>query len=150
MTTDLRKKIAYMAVLIASAVLFVHALVPHHHRVQDLAVCTEASGACNHSSALPVTSSGMILSEASCDCTCQGGVGCTPTLPFMLKHNADGGTYDDLLLSCVLPALVTDIVLPEPPVLASCIHGSLYPYTYSLFSDYIADGLPRRAPPVLA
>lgn len=155
---SLRKQIAYIAVLVASAVLFAHAVVPHHHRVQDLAVCTEASlgeaARCHHLPADRVEGPAIVIAGESCvesACDCAGGVGCTPTLPFVLRDHAgtDCGSSDQFVAPYFLLA-VTGILLPEPPTLASCTHGSLYPYTYSLYSEYVASCLPLRAPPVLA
>lgn len=81
----LRRHIAFFAVLVATAVMFAHAVVPHHHRASDLAVCTEVQQEiCSH-----ILPDGTAVRDADCDCNCNG-VKCAPPLPFTLRYGMDG------------------------------------------------------------
>lgn len=147
----LRRHIAFFAVLAASMVMFVHAVVPHHHRASDLSICTEtrvSEGGCHHT--LP---SAEIAYNAECMCNCNG-VKCAAPLPFTLRSGGDG---DD-------PTSATDSLLP----LFICDHctghrglssvAGLFPGkgTTSYFiadarllSQWVPVSVPGRAPPVL-
>lgn len=147
----LRRHIAFVAVLIASAVMFVHAVVPHHHRASDLAVCTEtrvSEGGCHHT--LP---SAEIAYNAECMCNCNG-VKCAAPLPFTLRYSESGDSHQ-LSADELLPLFVCD----------HCTgHGSLsvaaglsqksgatsyFVADARLISQWEPVSVPGRAPPVL-
>lgn len=147
----LRRHIAFIAVLVASAVMFVHAVVPHHHRASDLAVCTEtrlSEEACHH-----IRPSAEREYNAACDCDCNG-VKCAAPLPFTLRYSEAGDSHQ-LSADELLPLFVCD----------HCTgHGNLSAITYlsersgatayfiadaRLISQWEPVSVPGRAPPVL-
>lgn len=145
----LRRHIAFVAVLVASAVMFAHAVVPHHHRASDLAVCTEVpQNACHHVPAI-----GIAVYDADCDCDCNG-VKCAAPLPFTLRYSEAGDNHQ-LSADELLPLFVCD----------HCTgHGNLFAlaglsersgatsYFVSdarLISQWEPISVPGRAPPVL-
>lgn len=81
------RHIAFGAVLFACLVMMVHAVVPHHHRASDLAVCTESLHPCEHALAVTPASESTCALDSTC-CQCHG-VTCAVSRPFTLRDTAD-------------------------------------------------------------
>lgn len=85
--TAFRRYIAFSAVLFACLVMMVHAVVPHHHRASDLAVCMESLHPCEHALTTSSASESSCALDSSC-CGCHG-VTCAVSRPFTLRDTAD-------------------------------------------------------------
>lgn len=147
----LRRHIAFFAVLAASMVMFVHAVVPHHHRASDLSICTEAPVPCRHTPA--AQGHAVVLYDADCDCNCTG-VQCAAPLPFTLRFGGDGDDPTSAMDS-LLPLFICDHCTGHRSL--STVAG-LFPGkgTTSYFIDdarllaqWVPVSVPGRAPPVL-
>lgn len=148
----LRRHIAFVAVLIASTVMFVHAVVPHHHRASDLSVCTEAPAPCRHAADLSASCDGQVLFDADCDCNCTG-VKCAAPLPFTLRCGADGDDFSGMQ-DGLLPLFVCDLCtggghLPKPESAVLSGATSYFAADARLISQWTPGSVPGRAPPVL-
>lgn len=147
----LRRHIAFFAVLVASTVMFVHAVVPHHHRASDLSFCTEVPGPCSHATDFRDVHNTAVIFDADCDCNCTG-VKCAAPLPFTLR-GVDGddhsGMQEDLL-----PLFVCDLCtggghLPEPALAVLSGAASYFIADARLISQWTPGTVPGRAPPVV-
>lgn len=144
---NLRRKIAFLAVLISSLVLFAHAIVPHHHHASDSAFCAgtehvetlSSTSCCAHSNHTIPEEEQISFTEHCGHCDL---VGCTPTLPFTLNHNANFGSE-------LLPEWFADfclsLVIDCPTVLFA---ESFCERPEILLPGQELSNLPRRAPPV--
>lgn len=149
----LRRYIAFFAVLVASAVMFAHAVVPHHHRASDLSICTEAPVPCRHAQAMPGTSGTAAWLDADCDCYCRG-VKCAAPLPFTLRCDSDS---DDLpkMTAGLLPLFVCDFCTGYADASASAYLFSGQGRTSYFITDarlrslWVPVSVPGRAPPVV-
>lgn len=150
----LNRQIAFIAVLLASVVMFVHAVVPHHHRASDLVMCTVETESCSHSDyEVNLEMDVDILGyEADCNsCNCNG-IKCAPTLPFMLRC---GGSAEAEERSCIgddaelLPLILVGITDTGDCLVSNLLSGNLYPRDgVVILSEYILESLSRRGPPV--
>lgn len=152
MTMKLRRHIAFLAVLAASMVMFVHAVVPHHHRASDLSVCTEAPVPCRHAVDFSVSCDAQVLFDADCDCNCTG-VKCAAPLPFTLRCGADSDDHSSVYEG-LLPLFVCDLCtggghLPEPAFAVLSGAVSYFIADARLISQWTPGSVPGRAPPVL-
>lgn len=153
MTMKLRRHIAFLAVLAASMVMFVHAVVPHHHRASDLSVCTEAPVSCHHAVDFSVSCDAQVLFDADCDCNCTG-VKCAAPLPFTLRCGAEGDDLTSSVSEGLLPLFVCDLCtggghLPEPAFAVLSGAVSYFIADARLISQWTPGSVPGRAPPVL-
>lgn len=139
--TGLRKQIGYIAVLLASTVLFAHALVPHHHHENGMKVCLEAVSECTHHHAEPGA-----LPEATVESECRHchAESCTPTALFTFNHSADFGA-NLLPFTAWMVVWYTPLQVETNPKNT----GAFYPDEPVPNTEYILSDLPRRAPPVL-
>ncbi|WP_417153823.1 hypothetical protein [Rikenella microfusus] len=148
----LRRHIAFFAVLIASALMFVHAVVPHHHRASDLSVCTEEPAPCRHVSAVREAAGTAVLSDAGCDCGCNG-VQCAAPLPFTLRCGTDGDDHSAAaqgllpLFECELCTGAGRLPVPELSVLSGAV--SYFVTDARLAAQWTPGSVSGRAPPVL-
>lgn len=145
----LRRHIAFVAVLVASAVMFVHAVVPHHHRASDLAVCTEApQEVCYHA-----LQGGVTAFNADCTCNC-AGVKCAAPLPFTLRYSEAGDNHQ-FSSEGLLPLFVCDHCTGHCSLSAVADlfeRGRATSYFIAdarLISQWEPVSVPGRAPPVL-
>lgn len=148
----LRRHIAFVAVLVASMVMFVHAVVPHHHRASDLSVCTAAPVPCSHAADLSASCDAQMLFDADCDCNCTG-VKCAAPLPFTLRCGTDGNDRASVA-DGLLPLFVCDLCTggghlsrPAFAVLSGAV--SYFIADARLISQWTPDAVPGRAPPVV-
>lgn len=147
----LRRHIAFFAVLAASMVMFVHAVVPHHHRASDLSICTEAPVPCRH--ALAAQGHAVVLFDADCGCNCTG-VKCAAPLPFTLRYSESGDSHQ-LSADELLPLFVCDHCTGHGSL--SVVAGlsqksgatSYFVADARLISQWEPVSVPGRAPPVL-
>ena len=142
-----RRHISFVAVLIACTVMFLHAVIPHHHRASDLAICTEAIEPCRHHNAPVIGACGSeMLIDADCDCHCNS-VGCAAPLPFTLRCGDDHPTHPDIQLLVAHDRHAgTSLLQTSPETRRATAH-------FITDSRLIAQWCPRtragRAPPVL-
>lgn len=150
----LRRHIAFVAVLIASTVMFVHAVVPHHHRASDLAVCTETHGSEREEHDHQARAEkGVTFYDADCCCHC-GGVNCAAPLPFTLRCG-EAGEDSDFSSDESLPLFICDHCTGHRNSLAA---GTLstgkrtacyFIADARLISRWEPEAVSGRAPPVL-
>lgn len=149
----LRRHIAFFAVLIASALMFVHAVVPHHHRASDLSVCTEKPTPCRHTSDTLGDDGTTIWIGTDCDCGCNGGVRCAVPLPFTLRCSVGGDDHSAAaqgllpLFECDLCTGAGRLPLPELSVLSGAV--SYFIADARPVSQWTPGSVSGRAPPVL-
>lgn len=148
----LRRHIAFVAVLIASTVMFVHAVVPHHHRASDLAVCTETHGS-EKEDQDHTWQKGVTFYDADCLCHC-GGVNCAAPLPFTLRCG-ETGEDSDFSSDESLPIFICDHCtghggfLTAGALSAGKGTASYFIVDARLISQWEPGAVPGRAPPVL-
>lgn len=148
----LRRHIAFFAVLIASALMFVHAVVPHHHRASDLSVCTEEPAPCRHASDTRGDDGTTIRIGADCDCSCNG-VQCAAPLPFTLRCGTDGDDHSAAaqgllpLFECEVCTGTGHLPVPELSVLPGAV--SYFVADARLAAQWTPGSVSGRAPPVL-
>lgn len=136
---SLRRHIAFAAILVASMVMVAHAVVPHHHRTVDLAVCIDTgdefqplSEMCSHND------------------SAENGVKCTPTLPFALKLGPDV-SMDGVDVPLFICDNCTDSHhhLASPVFSAAGLRADFFVADARLLAQYVPGATAGRAPPVL-
>lgn len=144
-----RRHIAFGAVLFACLVMMVHAVVPHHHRASDLAVCTESLHPCEHALAVTPASESTCALDSTC-CQCHG-VTCAVSRPFTLRDTADEErSVKPVVLSLLQHSLlvVDRLATVEENPLTHTVSGWWITDT-RLLACWTPTTLAGRAPPVL-
>lgn len=144
-----RRHIAFGAVLFACLVMMVHAVVPHHHRASDLAVCMESLHPCEHALAVTPASASTCALDSTC-CQCHG-VTCAVSRPFTLRDTADEErSVKPVVLSLLQHSLlvVDRLATVEENPLTHTVSGWWITDT-RLLACWTPTTLAGRAPPVL-
>lgn len=142
---SLRRHIAFVAVLMASAVMLVHAVVPHHGHA-----ATETIACMADDRSIPI-----VESEACCEGWCEGATECVAQRPYLLRYE-DDRSQEKCQGGEVLPTVVCEYCTgycntssaATGPVVAK--HNILYgPFDARLLMQWSPDTRAGRAPPVL-
>lgn len=141
---SLRRHIAFVAVLVASAAMLVHAVVPHHRHGGVTAAVERSVGLV----------AGEEVVGAGCHCLCEDGAQCVAKRAFLLRYEEDDRSQESPVRAR-LPILVCDFCTGHGNSAAEVTtfqekgNRLCFQSDQRLIDQWRPDATAGRAPPVL-